>query len=538
LLAPDAVEFYNEGWMFLGTKSRLIDTISRATGIERKFLLSRETIKDASVGTKFSWAASRATTRSEDMAYCMLGLVQVNMPMLYGEGDRAFYRLQLEIIKQSNEHSILAWEPVTDDWQSTAVLAPSPKCFRNAARVRSATLRKPVEATTHEITNNGLRIVLPIIPIGQDRAIALLDCQTVEQEALGVWLESLGNGRYQRLSGSKLATLSPEEVEDADFLNMYLVVEPERQESANSTPHQIVLGSIVANDDCHVNGIIFSTRRVATVVKEALADGIPLAGGSHVTRRHASAESSRDQINYLLNDLALNEGEAACFRIRNWKSMDHDYISIVFGLRNGRPAVRLSFEHDVFGTNWSEEMRTNTSGDWDLLSDFVTFRHEQVARGFTVTVEVEAKKRREPEGKLQWRLAISLFRCECTSSRLGDDILCKCPAFRSQNLDPKTLKSLPQDPRGVICIRNNARKREYKGVGRCAVCGKESQAWVPRNCTCYRCAKEAEQSQKMPKSRTICDACKQRVQYTSGKHYIECLCSVCLLESKIVVLPR
>lgn len=42
------------------------------------------------------------------MAYCLLGLVDVNMPMLYGEGEKAFYRLQLEIIKLTNEHTIFA----------------------------------------------------------------------------------------------------------------------------------------------------------------------------------------------------------------------------------------------------------------------------------------------------------------------------------------------------------------------------------------------------------------------------------------------
>lgn len=40
------------------------------------------------------WAASRETKRLEDMAYCLLGIFNVNMPLLYGEGRRAFIRLQ------------------------------------------------------------------------------------------------------------------------------------------------------------------------------------------------------------------------------------------------------------------------------------------------------------------------------------------------------------------------------------------------------------------------------------------------------------
>ena len=37
-----------------------------------------------------SWASRRATTRHEDVAYCLLGLFDVNMPLLYGEGEKAF----------------------------------------------------------------------------------------------------------------------------------------------------------------------------------------------------------------------------------------------------------------------------------------------------------------------------------------------------------------------------------------------------------------------------------------------------------------
>jgi hypothetical protein len=57
-----------------------------------------------------SWASKRVTTRPEDVAYCLLGIFGINMPLLYGEGDKAFLRLQEEIIKTSDDHSIFAWE--------------------------------------------------------------------------------------------------------------------------------------------------------------------------------------------------------------------------------------------------------------------------------------------------------------------------------------------------------------------------------------------------------------------------------------------
>jgi len=56
-----------------------------------------------------SWASKRETTRLEDMAYCLMGLFDVHMPPLYGEGTRAFTRLQEEILRNSSDLSIFAW---------------------------------------------------------------------------------------------------------------------------------------------------------------------------------------------------------------------------------------------------------------------------------------------------------------------------------------------------------------------------------------------------------------------------------------------
>jgi hypothetical protein len=55
-----------------------------------------------------SWASNRETKRFEDIAYSLLGILDINMPLLYGEGVKAFQRLQEEIMKRSDDHSILA----------------------------------------------------------------------------------------------------------------------------------------------------------------------------------------------------------------------------------------------------------------------------------------------------------------------------------------------------------------------------------------------------------------------------------------------
>ncbi|KAM5354958.1 hypothetical protein ACJ41O_001604 [Fusarium nematophilum] len=80
---------------------------------------------------KLSWAATRETTRREDRAYSLMGLFGVNMPLLYGEGDKAFMRLQMEILQMSNDQSILAWKSGMEDLrgQPCNVIAQSPGNF-------------------------------------------------------------------------------------------------------------------------------------------------------------------------------------------------------------------------------------------------------------------------------------------------------------------------------------------------------------------------------------------------------------------------
>jgi hypothetical protein len=84
----------------------MANLVSSITNIDARALEGYTHIKLASVAEKMSWASKRKTTRLEDTAYCLMGLFDVNMPLLYGEGRKAFYRLQLEIIKNSPDESI------------------------------------------------------------------------------------------------------------------------------------------------------------------------------------------------------------------------------------------------------------------------------------------------------------------------------------------------------------------------------------------------------------------------------------------------
>jgi hypothetical protein len=115
LLAPRDMVLYAQDWKRFGTRSALHDSLSQITGIETAYLCGSLPLDAASVSKRMSWAARRNTSKTEDLAYCLLGLFDVNMPLLYGEGKKAFRRLQEEIMKDNPmDHTLFAWGRVVD----------------------------------------------------------------------------------------------------------------------------------------------------------------------------------------------------------------------------------------------------------------------------------------------------------------------------------------------------------------------------------------------------------------------------------------
>ncbi|KAK5698755.1 hypothetical protein LTR97_006403 [Elasticomyces elasticus] len=175
LLAPRDLLFCDATWKPIAllrkdsaeqTDNGLVALLSEFTGIPERFLASNNRFTEASIAQKMSWMAERSTTRVEDMAYCLLGLFGIDMPPLYGEGKRAFIRLQKEIIQRSDDESIFAWR---NDWAHVyrdhyydgrregcfrpGLLATEPKDFRECGNIAPVepNLRPP-----YRITNRGL----------------------------------------------------------------------------------------------------------------------------------------------------------------------------------------------------------------------------------------------------------------------------------------------------------------------------------------------------------------------------------------------
>jgi len=163
LLASRRINFYDASWTLRGTKESLRHVISDATKIDTSILADPAKMYSVPVARKLSWAAGRQTTRVEDLAYCLLGIFDINFPLLYGEGTKAFRRLQEEIMKQTSDLSLLAWLPDTSDEPLREIWARSPSEFA-WLRWQPGVLRVRGQFNHDiEISNKGLRISAHLI---------------------------------------------------------------------------------------------------------------------------------------------------------------------------------------------------------------------------------------------------------------------------------------------------------------------------------------------------------------------------------------
>ncbi|KAJ4262907.1 hypothetical protein NW762_006520 [Fusarium torreyae] len=106
LIAPPTVEFFCAEGGRLGDKKSLERCIHEVTGIPYQALRG-DSLSTFTVAERFAWTENRHTTRKEDNAYCLLGIFNVFMPLIYGEGDHAFVRLREEIDKKHAENAKL-----------------------------------------------------------------------------------------------------------------------------------------------------------------------------------------------------------------------------------------------------------------------------------------------------------------------------------------------------------------------------------------------------------------------------------------------
>lgn len=218
LIAPAKVEFYDSDWNHRGSRLEHSILLGEATGIPVPMLVKSRQLHTYSVASRMSWAAPRETTRAEDIAYCLLGIFDVNMTLLYGEGAKAFLRLQEEILRRNNDMTILAWRQISDapmpHRNVTSVLAESPSSFHGSGAINS--LKDDFGSIS--ITNRGLllsgdipiRVVRPMFPPSQaQQYMVCLGRNAVSKYREGIILTKLGPNTFCRYGMAFSQFLAP-----------------------------------------------------------------------------------------------------------------------------------------------------------------------------------------------------------------------------------------------------------------------------------------------------------------------------------------
>ena len=219
LIAPSSVIFLDSEWEEIGTKLNLRRHISEITGIPDSFLLGDD-LRHASIAQRMSWASGRETTRIEDRAYCLMGLFGIYMPMLYGEGERAFIRLQEEILRVSDDHSLFAWRSSKED--HGGILATSPDAFDNSGNIIPVS---PAYATSSPSTlsSRGIHLLLRFISNDQQgKGLAVLHCAEIgkERTRLALHLRDvfLTNEDFEREQSTTLELIDLDDIDLSQHL--------------------------------------------------------------------------------------------------------------------------------------------------------------------------------------------------------------------------------------------------------------------------------------------------------------------------------
>jgi hypothetical protein len=202
LIAPAEVVFFSKEWKRIGSKSdpEICQLISNITKIDPD-ILTGGNLDRCTVAERMSWAANRETTRVEDKSYCLLGIFDVHMPLLYGEGTKAFIRLQEEILKSTEDQSLFAWSREAH-WEHymkgmypsdlnlsslnvplEGLLAESPADFKHSGDVRWRWEYWPERATSLPVVrrNNSIRIQFPLVTLPTGTQFLILPYGTIER---------------------------------------------------------------------------------------------------------------------------------------------------------------------------------------------------------------------------------------------------------------------------------------------------------------------------------------------------------------------
>ncbi|KAK4183664.1 vegetative incompatibility protein HET-E-1 [Podospora australis] len=234
LIAPKDVRFYDSNWEYRGNKSDLAGLVESITNIPETVLRKEVDLSTFSAACKMSWASQRTTTRTEDEAYCLVGIFGVEMSFKYGERKKAFTRLQNTILVTSGDLSILCWTDkdmfkpgsgLNAGREYSGALADSPQQFERCAQItttRQESMYKDVDITPRRIQ---MRASLAALQLERQFYQPVLNILcTLEGKTVGIFLRKIGDNRYVRWYPALLALFQRESKKSA-WGAFYLPVE-------------------------------------------------------------------------------------------------------------------------------------------------------------------------------------------------------------------------------------------------------------------------------------------------------------------------
>ncbi|KAI1131015.1 HET domain protein [Nemania abortiva] len=232
LLAPRHVEFYDRNWEFRGTKKDLKDLVADASQIGPDVLENPDGLYRHPIAQRMSWAAKRQTTRLEDMAYCLIGIFEVNMPMLYGEGPRAFLRLQEEVVKDTNDLSIFAWKATATTQTYHGIFARSPAEFRDCGSLRL--IDNTMSSPEFSLGNKGLRIHTDIVTGAGGTHLLKLNCRNgVQGRPISIFIHHHGGEVYSRSRAYEHGDISEGDTRPIEKKSIYILKQLDARRSAD-----------------------------------------------------------------------------------------------------------------------------------------------------------------------------------------------------------------------------------------------------------------------------------------------------------------
>jgi hypothetical protein len=336
LIAPGEVLFYAGDWKYLGAKKRgqpwVTDDadsnyvgshlLTKITKIDERVLCGALHPQVLSVATRMSWAALRVTTRAEDIAYCLLGLFAVNIPLLYGEGSRAFIRLQEAILRESEDQSIFAWSDRESgqQYELCGLLSPSPIHFGQSSNFRPLPPLLTGDSMPPSISSQGLHVKLFLRKIvssepnrADDDYEAALDCLSRDGKVdkhPTITLRRLWGNHFARINVSRL-DFTQSSVLDASSSDGYLAI------YVHQNPRWVLPEFVVdptgTDVDEHEDGFI-------------AVDAYPRGRWDSLTK---SLTSDHSQINSIMGVLGFRDGTS-----------ERTSVAVCVGLRREQDGIR------------------------------------------------------------------------------------------------------------------------------------------------------------------------------------------------------